>query len=407
MVAGLLLLVAGLLRPWLQVPLLSSRSAFELPVRAPGLPSQLSLSYGVLLAICALATAAGLIRTRGRASAIAAAAGAVGAVLCIMAFAQITIWDITTRAELESQAARQQTVRLQYGYKIHTTPPTAVALFKPRGAVEVVLNDLDQGFYLAIAGALILSVAGRQSLLNHLRRRKLAIGVSVAAGAGLAGMCAGGVAAAILMSTLDAALVKGDAATAVDRLELALRLNPTLAADPDFELRLGKAQLEAGRTELPAALFAASRLVSERGDKATQLADLKAAWRAAPGNPVIGDEYRMASIGVSQLLLDPAPLLDLPGGLRDDVVVQYTLGRLYFARGSYVAAIGALGRSVELTRDRDLLSSAHTYLAICYDDLGFEQIARHELLAAIQLDFTYSNSLARSRALGLYQAFSP
>src|SRR3981081_3103293 len=97
MVAGLLLLVAGLLRPWLQVPLLSSRSPFELPVRAPGLPSQLSLSYGVLLALCALAAGAGSPRPRARASAIAAAAGAVGAVLCIMAFAQIAIWDITTR----------------------------------------------------------------------------------------------------------------------------------------------------------------------------------------------------------------------------------------------------------------------------------------------------------------------
>lgn len=404
---GILLVLFGTVRPWLDVPLMERRGAFAIPISSAGISSPAKLSYGLVLNVAALVAAAFWLRARGKPDARVAVIGVAAALFCALAVVQITVWDVATRATLETQAARQQAAQQQYGYLIHAAPATSLPLVTPTGALQLLITELDQGFYFAAAGSLVIAVCNGGALLAAARRRRWVTVTGVVVAVGVAGFCVRGVAANLVASSARDAVVRGDPGTALSSLDLAARLNPGLRSDPDFELVLGEAQLQAGDTTLPPALLVASRLAGERADQASQLEDLQTAWQSARQDPVVADEYRMASVQAAKSLHDPTPLLALPSELAEEPLVQYTLGRLLFARGNYAGAVPALGHSLQLTPDRDLLSSAHTYLALCYQHLGREKDARTELVTAIDLDFTYSNTLARTLAVGLYQSQTP
>jgi tetratricopeptide (TPR) repeat protein len=405
---GILLLFVGIVRPWLDVPLMPQRGAFSIPVNSAGISSPSKLSYGLVLAVCALVSAAGWLRARGGRSALVAVAGLAAVVMIALVVVQITVWDVSLRGTLEAQTVHQQAVRAQFGYLIQAAPATSLPFVSPRGAFQLVVTYLDQGFYLAALGSIVIATCNATALVAVLRRRRrLAVAGIVAAAVVIAAFCSRGVAANVVASSARDAVVRGDPATAMSRLDFAARLNPGLRSDADFELVLGEAQLEAGNTTLWPALTVAARLAGEQRDPASQLADLRAAWQSAPGNQVVGNEYLIASIQVANTLHDPTPLLALPPELVDEPLAQYTLGRLLFARGAYTAAVPPLTRSLQLTPDRDLLSSAHTYIALCDQHMGREKDARRELVAAIDLDFRYSNTLARTLAVGLYQSQTP
>lgn len=405
---GILLVLVGVVRPWLDVPLMSRRSAFSIPISSAGISSPSKLSYGLGLAACAVVAAVALVRGRGKPGALVGAAGFAAMLLCALAVVQVTVWDVATRSTLETQTAQAQAAEQQYGYLLHAAPATALPLVAPKGAFQLVVSDLDQGFYFAAAGSLVIAISSGGALFAAMRRRRwMAVaGVAVAV-AGVAGFCGRGVAANLVASSASDAVVRGDSTTALSRLDGAARLNPGLNSDPDFVLVRGEAQLQAGDTDLAPALLVASRLAGERGDLATRLADLGAAFQAAPHDSVIADEYRMASVQAATTLRDPTPLVAMPADLARDPLAQYTLGRVLFDRGAYANAVPALRYSMQLTSDRDLLSSAHTYIALCDEHLGQEADARSELVTAINLDFTYSNTLARTLAVGLYQSQTP
>ena len=61
-------------------------------------------------------------------------------------------------------------------------------------------------------------------------------------------------------------------------------------------------------------------------------------------------------------------------------------------------------RTIALTRDQNVISSAYTYIALSELKLGQIDQARDDLLHAVSADTAYNNTLARSLVAGLYVA---
>jgi Tfp pilus assembly protein PilF len=61
-----------------------------------------------------------------------------------------------------------------------------------------------------------------------------------------------------------------------------------------------------------------------------------------------------------------------------------------------------MARTLQLTSDPNVRSSAYTYISLCETAMGQHQQARQDLLTAISLDTEYNNALARTLATGLY-----
>ena len=106
-----------------------------------------------------------------------------------------------------------------------------------------------------------------------------------------------------------------------------------------------------------------------------------------------------------------AALIDNNRGLMQAIVSQrygdlpaahYALGRILYKGGDFDHAIDQFLRTIQLTNDPNVRSSAYTYVSLSETAMGRDSDARSHLLTAIALDTEYNNSLARSLAAGLY-----
>lgn len=406
--AGVVAVAVAAVRPWLEVPLQSPRTAASVRLFVAGLPTAPWATYGhALLALAGVAAVATGWR-RGRATAVLGAAGLGVLVLCGLLLAQLILWDAGWRHLLVGQTLQKSVAVRQFGYPVRATMPSAIFLVPLSGAGRVIAGSLDHGFYLCLVGGALMAADGWAALRSSLRRRPRLGGALLIGGVlAVLGAAGPGVAAWWIENGAIAAAQRGDARAALDGLDVAARLVPDLVHDPDAELARGTALLQAGDRHSAPALFVLSRLAAAAGDRPRELALLAEAHRRAPADTVVVEEERARAIEAATRAKDPSPLLALGPEIGDTALVQYVTGRLFYDVGSYAAAVEHLRRVLQLTPDVDVLSSTHTYIGLADLALGLPDEAKHQLILAIELDKTASNGLARSTATGLYRGVLP
>lgn len=401
--AGLLLGLLGLNFPWLGIALETERHAVDLPVVFAGMPESRLISYGSLTAIALVVAATLLVRAHGRGTAALGVCGLVMLLLPILFVVQTSITDFQLIQHVYQQNAEMRSITSQLGYSIPRSGPTSVLLYPISGPTRAIATDLRPGWLLSlIAGALLLTTGLRPLGAGLVGDRRLRWG-TLAVAVLLAILIGRGVLANSVAASAERASEAGEYSSATQLFDYAQRLNPLLQYSANFEQGLGRALGASGEQQAPLALYATAKALGTQGDTVDQLADLQQAAAGAPNNPVIVEEL------ISQAR--KAALLNGNLGLMEAIVSQpygdlpaahYALGRLLYQQSDFANAITQLVRTLQLTSDPNVRSSAYTYISLCETALGEDQQARQDLLTAIRLDTEYNNSLARTLATGLY-----
>jgi tetratricopeptide (TPR) repeat protein len=407
-VLGAVAVGVAVVRPWLEVPLQTRISATSIRILVGGLPTSRWATYGYAFAVLAGVAVLATLWRRGHASALLGAAGLMVLLLCALMLAQVVLWDAGLRHTLVNQSVQKAVAVQQFGYSVRATQPSAIFLMPLSGVGKIVAGSLDHGFYLCVLGGTAMAVAGWSALLAAFRRHAKLV-TAAAAGCMLlvAGAAGPGVVAWYVENSAYAAAQRGDTQAALDGLDTAARLVPAYRQDPDFELARGVAMVQAGDRYSAPALFVLSRNAASAGDRARQLILLDQAVRRSPGDTVVLEEYRARAIEQAVRIHDPSPVLGLPAAIADTALVQYVTGRLLYDAGSFDIALPRFLRTIQLTPDPDVRSSAHTYIGLADLQLGRPDDAKRHLIMAIELDGTGSNGLARSTATGLYRGVVP
>ena len=400
---GLLLCLLGLNFPWLGVALETERHAVDLRVVAAGMPDSRLISYGSLAAIALVVCATLLVRAKGRPTPAIAVCGAIMLMLPLLFVVQSAISDFQLVQHINQQNAEMRSITSQLGYSIPRSGPTSVLLYPIGGSTRAIAADLRPGWVMSVVGGALVFAFGLVALLRGLRTdRRLRWG-SLAFAVVLAILLGRGAFANYIASSAEQASRAGEYSRATQLFDYAQRLNPLLRYNANFELGLGQALGASGDSSSPLALYAQSKALGTQNDTVDQLADLQQAATAAPSNLVIVQEL------ISQAR--KAALVDHNRGLMQAIVSQpygdlpaahYALGRILYKGGDFDHAIDQFLRTVQLTNDPNVRSSAYTYISLSETAMGRDSDARSHLLTAIALDTEYNNSLARSLAAGLY-----
>ncbi|TMD96397.1 MAG: hypothetical protein E6I76_07840 [Chloroflexi bacterium] len=343
------------------------------------------------------------MRAKGRPTAAIAVCGAVLLLLPILFVVQSAISDFQLVQHINQQNAEMRSITSQLGYSIPRSGPTSVLLYPLGGSTRAIATDLRPGWVMSLVGGALVLAFGLGALIRGLRAdRRLRWG-SLALGVVLAILLGRGAFANYIASSAEQASRAGEYSRATQLFDYAQRLNPLLRFNANFELGLGQALGASGDSASPLALYAQSKALGTQNDTVDQLADLQQAATQEPGNLVIVQEL------ISQAR--KAALIDNNRGLMQAIVSQrygdlpaahYALGRILYKGGDFDHAIDQFLRTIQLTNDPNVRSSAYTYVSLSETAMGRDSDARSHLLTAIALDTEYNNSLARSLAAGLY-----
>jgi hypothetical protein len=402
-VIGLLLGLLGLNFPWLGIALETERHAVDLRVVAAGMPDSRLVSYGSLTAIALVVAATVLVRARGRGTAGLAVCGALMLMLPLLFIVQSSISDFQLVQHIYQQNAEMRSITSQLGYSIPRSGPTSVLLLPISGPTRALATDLRPGWLMSVVGGGMLLAFGLRPLISGLRHdRRLRWG-TVAAGVVLGVLLGRGVFANYIAGSAESASQAGEYSRATQLFDYAQRLNPLLRFSGNFEQGLGRALGASGDRTSPLALYAQAKAFGTQGDTVDQLADLQLAAAGAPDNPVVVEELvsqarrtalQHGNLGLMEAIVSQ-PYGDLPAA-------HYALGRLMYQHSDFDHAINQLLRTIQLTSDPNVRSTAYTYISLCETAVGRPAQARSHLLTAISLDSEYNNSLARTLAVGLY-----
>ena len=402
-IVGLLLGLLGLNFPWLGVALETERHAVDLRVVAAGMPDSRLISYGSLTAVALVVAATLLVRARGRATAALAVCGAVMLLLPVLLLLQSAISDFQLVQHINQQNAEMRSITSQLGYSIPRSGPTSVLLYPIGGSTRAIATDLRPGWVMSLLGGLLILAFGLGALVRGLGSdRRLRWG-ALATGVALGILLGRGGFANYIATSAEQASQAGEYSRATQLFDYAQRLNPLLRFNANFEFGLGRALGASGDSGSPLALYAQAKALGTQNDTVNQLADLQLAAEKAPENPVIVQELisqaRKAALisqdrGLMQAIVSQ-PYGDLPAA-------HYALGRILYKGGDFDHAIGQFLRTLQLTNDPNVRSSAYTYISLSETSMGRLGDARTHLLTAIALDTEFNNSLARSLAAGLY-----
>lgn len=402
-VIGLLLGLLGLNFPWLGVALETERHAVDLRVVAAGMPDSRLISYGSLTAVAVVVAATLLVRGRGRASAALAVCGAVMMLLPVLFVLQSAISDFQLVQHINQQNAEMRSITSQLGYSIPRSGPTSVLLYPIGGSTRAIATDLRPGWVMSLLGGLLVLAFALTALVRGLGSdRRLRWG-SLAAGVVLAILLGRGAFANYIASSAEQASQAGEYSRSTQLFDYAQRLNPLLRFNANFEFGLGRALGASGDSSTALSLYAQAKALGTQGDTVNQLADLQQAAEKAPDNPVIVQELISQARKAALINQDRGLMQAIVSQLYGDLpAVHYALGRILYKGGDFDHAIGQFTRTIQLTNDPNVRSSAYTYISLSEQAMGRTGDARSHLLTAIGLDTEFNNSLARSLAAGLY-----
>jgi len=229
----------------------------------------------------------------------------------------------------------------------------------------------------------------------------------------------------------------GDYSSALNWLNAAQTLDPSLADLPDFHQQRGEALYESGaRGGMDVGLYLAAQYRT--------LGALDQAWNQDqalyaryPQTPVVVQDTTLTLEAEAEVNTrvpftydtntTPQPLRQdalqpignanatatavdqaLPWLNRlltlapNDVYGHYLRGRIYLTTHTYGAGASDFQRIIVLTHDKDMLSAAYTYLAFCRAGQGDWVSERALLYHAVELDHGYYNNTAREALSGLH-----
>lgn len=403
-VAGALLVLGGLLLPWMGVPLESEVRATSLPVVAGPAPVVGAVSYGAaVLALLGVAVV-GLALRRGGAGTVTCAAGVGIGATAILFVLYSGIGDAQLTARLTRQQIEMDAIAGHFGYPISRSGPTSLLLLPLTGTWRLVVDALRPGWLATLAGGVLLGLAGAGEARRWARagRWRCGAALSVAATALLAtlGPC---FAANLLVDSGIAATATGDYSTAADRLSLAARLNPRVSVRPDVQLALGGAALAQGDRTSSLALLAQGQVQVDDHAEVAAAGVLRQAHDADPANTVTVDELAQVARDLIWSHADPRTMIQLlQQQYGDRPANHYAMGRYLYLHGDFDTAIQELDRVLQETAEPNVDSSALTYIALSEYREGKAADARTHVLEAVALDTEYDNDLARALATGLY-----
>ncbi len=399
--AGVLCVLLSLVLPWDTVRLQPRSTVWDLAVLAPRLPRIPGLTYGAL--ITAAAVVAFAITAFQRRSWLPVALAGVLVVLVTLYFpinAAGTDYRFTTA--LSQRSSEYALVASNFGFHVPSSRLSAVLVVALPGPWRNVVGSLQPGWLLGLAGGSILLVTSARQVWSCRRSRLTLLALGAVAGAILLVTVARGYVADQMAKSAFEAGQLGNYRLELHRFHEAESLNPTLALRQDIQQEVGTAYTVLGQTDAPDALYASANDNKSIGNLDLALRELATAHALAPTNPVIEVDY--LSTAISQAVRSHRvtvlfPLLN--GSTVDQLPARFAVGRIMYENYDDTGCIAAFGWVISHTGDRDVRSSALTYISLSEQRLGRYIQAREDLVKAIAIDKGYDNTVARDLATGL------
>lgn len=393
---GALLTIAGLVRPWLAVPLSSGWGAAQLPLVGP-LPFLAVGAPALVLAVAALVWS----RLPPGVVVVAGIAELAGPPLALAGLRYSNRMLVVERA-----SSIQSLVYSTFGYRMRSTPPSNLLGMDIGPTWKLIGGLIESGLLIQLLGGVFLVVGG-----TRLRR---ADGPTPRRGSsgGLAPVLLAGalvVTPAVDVIQFERASATIARATQVQEAGTAARASALLAqaraesgAAEDTPTAIESAAATdavAGDPSSPWSLLGAGLPGSLTGITPLQLHDLAAAATTADARVRFAAEQSLLSTAWSTLESGDIDLL--PAAVRRTSVAEYLLGRIDYARQDYPDAVTALTESLAGEQDTNVVSSAWTYIALCALRVGNLAGFHTDLVRAIDHDPAALNDTARLLASGL------
>lgn len=452
-VGALLLVLAGL-RPWLAIPLIGERTAWDIPVRigwwsAPAYGSYATLGDALAALLClrfvlAMSGEKWRIHTR-----TFVRFGCLAGALPVLFAIQFTLLDMHDAVIAAMQERESLFIQGHLGYSIAPQllqlAPADIQPDSLIGRSVLLVQLLREGALLPLVVTLLyVGVAyyiSRRSIAAFTadpprpsRRsvsKRVQVGVVVLALIGLALIAkapAGLVAASLAAQASDSA----DYPQALQLIDMAVWLNPSIELLPSTHVLRGEIFFHNSNGRLAGSPDIALYVAAQA--RATNRADL--AWQAdqvalqeAPQQAAVqldslttletmieqsidntalptSTDSSLSSVTLASSLNKGQQVLPLLARIRqlnpEDVYSSYLSGRIRFASHQYTRAAQDFESVLAHTHDPDMRSTAYTYLAFCEAANGNDVLARVLLLHSVELDRGYYNTTAREALSGLH-----
>ena len=429
--AGCLMLLAGL-SPWLVDPLGGNLSAWQLPLNIGWqFPAVLNVvcNYGLLCLGCALyCFMTAWWSAKGRPTSFR---GAV--LLCLLPLAlfllQYLCIDMQAINRLAQREMQWLLINRHFGYSVSSLrvplKPFAIDTASIQGRLVLLIEQLSFGAFLPCIAATLM-------LLN---RTRLAAGKNYSGNAPRhvpawrrRAMLVGGVLLALVLARAPLALLceheassllaAGDYNGALHWLDAASFLNPSLEQVAAYHIQRGQALYfqDADENSADSRVYLAFTYRQQNNDLSAYQ-ELFAAWSANPGSPWLKDELTITLAKLAEYVhpLNGPPILrpiDDDSALPwlelllqvdpSSVYGHYVAGRIQYDLHNYGASIEQMNSVASLSSNKDILSSASTYLALNAGDQQRFIDERNLLFRAVKLDSDYHNNTAREALSGLH-----
>jgi len=437
--AGTALGMASLL-PWLRDPLGKEFSAWRLPVDTGWQLRSGMFNYGLLCCCEALFAfwialqawkvlhaekrVQAEIQARLSLATCCTIAGLLCLLLPILFLTQYLYADMGSVAQLTSHEIQVQLIKAKLGYgSAAQFFPIETMSFDPitqRGRVALLLDQVGSGSFLPLASALVLLVS-RRLFPQPIRAGVARKGWAIMWGSGfilvLLVLLGRGPAAIVCNYQAQRLLAQGDYAKALNWLDRAEKLNPSLDQLPSYHIERGHAWyfLHPGQPTVDSQGYLAA-FYRQQNDFLSSYQELLAARQRAPGTQWVLDEFAVTLERLAEMPhpLNGAPrlrvkreassltwLYQLSQADPRNVYAHYMLGRIQYDLQDYNQCEVQMLTVLSVNQEMGIASSAYTYLALSRIGQGDSIAARQYLLKAQDLDPSYRNNIAREEASGL------
>lgn len=426
-----MMLVASLL-PWYFDPLGSGISPWQIPVDLGWQVRSGFFSYGLLCLCCAMVILTipfSVWRTgQGQPVKVTASRCILVALCCLLPAAlfvtQFLFIDMERVASISSQEVQLLLIRAKFGYGASPQfVPLQPLLLEPmalEGRVALLLNTVDGGFFLPLLSTLVLiGCRNLFPLSRHLQFVSRQRAGLLLAGLALTMLLLGrGPVALACTSYADGLLMHGEYVGALNWLDRARSLNPALEHLPAFHIKRGQAWhfLHPHQPNADSKVYLAATY-RQQSDFLASYQELQRAHQYAPDARWVTDEISTTLIRLTEMSkpvkgamniqrLDNNRraltwLQSLAQANPASVYAHYTMGRVYCEFKENETCEQHMQQVLRLTGNREIRSSAYTYLGLSRVQRGDVAEGRRFFFKAQELDIEFRNNIARQALSGL------
>lgn len=426
-VAGLLLVCTSFL-PWLVDPINGNITAWNIPIDLGEQFHVGFVNYGLLCLCCTLSVLlVALAAWRPfRGSRYFAGRYGTAALVCLLPLV-LLLWqflfsDVSSINLLAQHKVQQLFIQQQFGYGVAperiSVSPLLLDTATLSGRAALLLDQLSIGPVLSLLSVfLLLAVRRFVPKPSGVRVVKRRTGLVVAGGVLLLIVLGRAPLAMVCENQASNALTMGSYGTALNWLSAAVILNPALNDAASYHIERGQALYYMKYDQQSAdsrAYIAATYRVE--GDYLDAYAQFLPVWQAQQRTPWVVDELSTTLERLAEYIQPlhgppvrrPAhndtalPWVQLLIQVDPNTVYgRYLVGRIQYDLHNYAVSEAQMNVVLHLTANRDIQSSAYTYIALNAAGQGDYVNERALLLKAVQLDPNYHNNTAREDLSGL------